>query len=93
MIVQGPHNQAVDTFLKKNCSNHVSDSASCSALPQVIGSFQWASVHELPSAVHGRVEALRWDQCPGGDGGKGDGEVCLPLTPCPPGHGSWLCFC
>lgn len=56
---------------------------------QVIGenSSEWPTVQP---AVHGWVEHLRWDPCPGGGRGGGDGETHSLLTGCPPGGGFWV---
>lgn len=56
---------------------------------QVIGenSSEWPTVQP---AVHGWVEDLRWDPCPGGGRGGGDGETHSLLTGCPPGGGFWV---
>lgn len=49
--------------------------------------FQWVTT--VQPAVHGWVEPLRWDPCPGGGRGGGDGM----LTWCPPGGGFWVRSC
>lgn len=46
-----------------------------------------------PAAVDGRVDPLRWDQCPGGGGEGGYGEHWPPLTGWPRGPGCWPPSC